>query len=151
VPAVKATVVTMFMSVLMVVSGCIAAGFSREGTIVPVEEPVREARASAVLKFNEATGILQSAYDRESGKMDAAAVDRAIELYKEAERLCPELAETQLQLGLVYEFFKNDANKGYAYYKKYKELGGTNKAIISTLEEAAEKREPDKSKEEPGN
>ena len=59
----------MFMSVALAASDCIAAGFSREGTIVPIEEPAREARASAMLKFNEATDVLQSAYDKESGAL----------------------------------------------------------------------------------
>ncbi len=146
----KAILVAIFISAALVASGCVATGFSREGTIVEVEEPAKEARASAMLKFNEATDILHSAHDKESGKMDAAAVDRAIECYKEAERLYPELAETQLQLGLVYEFFKNDANTGYSYYRKYRELGGTNKAIIKTLDEATEKHEQDKSGDKSG-
>lgn len=146
----KMITVAMLMSAALAASGCVATGFSREGTIVEVEEPAKEARASAILKFNEATDILHSAYDEESGKMDAAAVDRAIECYKEAERLYPELAETQLQLGLVYEFFKNDADTGYSCYRKYRELGGTDKAILSALEKDAEKHQQDKPEDKSG-
>jgi Flp pilus assembly protein TadD len=126
------------------VPGCTVLGFSREGTIVPVEQPAMETRAKALLQFNKATELLVEARNPQSGEIDIAKLDEAISAYKEAEKLNPTDTETQKQLGIVYEFFKKDEKTAYVYYKKYVALGGADQVIIAAVEELAEKFEPAK-------
>ena len=126
--------------------GCIALGFSKEGTIVPIEQPAMEARAKALLQFNKATELLVEARNPQSGEIDIAKLDEAISAYEEAGKLNPANAETQKQLGIVYEFFKNDEKKAYTCYKKYIALGGPDQVIVAAVEEFTEKSEPSKDK-----
>lgn len=126
------------------VPGCIALGLSREGTIVPVEQPAMETRDRALLQFNKATELLVEARNPQSGEIDIAKLDEAISAYKEAEKLNPTDTETQKQLGIVYEFFKKDEKTAYVYYRKYVALGGSDQVIVAAVEELAEKFEPAK-------
>ena len=133
---------------MVFVSGCSAAGMSRPGTIVPVEEPVREARDRAIIEFNKATALLVRALDAQTGEFDVGKIEEAIAAYKEAERLFPGDAETKKQLGIIYEFFKNDEKASYEYYKRYIELGGTDPEIIAVARELSGKYDSPASKEE---
>jgi tetratricopeptide (TPR) repeat protein len=126
------------------VSGCVALGFSKEGAIIPIEQPAMEARARALLQFNKATELLVEARNPQTGEIDIAKLDEAVSAYKEAEKLSPNDIETQKQLGIVYEFFKKDEKTAYVYYKKYVALGGTDQVIVAAVEELAEKSEPPK-------
>ncbi len=120
------------------VSGC-AGGFSRKGTIVPIEEPARKARAEALIQYNKATELL--AATENNGKIDAGKLEKAITAYKEAKRLNPNDPDTHKQLGIIYEFFKGDQKTAYTYYKKYKELGGKDAEILETVKDLSQKYE----------
>lgn len=129
----KSFLVIFFAGVLLmaVAPGCMAFGFSKGGTVVPIAEAAKEERAKAIVLFNEATALLE-----------AEKVDEAIAAYKEVERLYPSDVETQKQLGIIYEFFKVDEETAYTYYKRYKELGGSEPEILAAVKEFGKKYGP---------
>ena len=137
----KPFVVLAFLACLLTafVTGCISAGFSREGTVVPIEEPAKKARAKALVQFNKGTALLEAARDANTGEVDSVKVDQAIAAFEEAARLDPADPETQKQLGIVYEFFKQDEKTAYMCYKKHKDLGGTDRVILEAVKELEHK------------
>jgi len=121
------------------VQGCTVVDFRKEGTIVPIAEPAKETRARAIAQFNKATALLAVCRDEKTGTVDPAKLDEAIAAYKEVEKIDPNDAQTQKQLGIIYEFFKNDEKAAYAHYARYIALGGTEPEIISIAKELATK------------
>jgi len=64
--------------------------------------------------------------------------EQAVGELKEAERLDPEFGDTYINLGIIYDDYLPDDRKALEYYRKYLELGGSDKRVpqwIAELEE----------------
>jgi hypothetical protein len=136
--AVAATGLFLFVCV----QGCTVVDFKKEGTIVPVTEPTRDNRARVTAQFNKATALLAAARDEKTGAIDPVKLDEAIAAYKEIEKIDPDNVRMHKQLGIIYEFLKDDEKAAYTHYSKYIALGGTESEIIAITKQLAEKYEP---------
>lgn len=115
-------------------AGCIA-GFSREGTMLPIEEPAKQSQAKVLAQFNKATELLVEARDPRTQEMNESKLNMAIAAYKEVEKMDQNELDTLKQLGLIYEFFKNDPKTARSYYAKYKAAGGSDPQILGAIRE----------------
>ncbi len=61
--------------------------------------------------------------------------DDAIRELNEAKRLNPQLADTYVNLGIIYDDYIIDEQKALGYYKQYIELGGTDKQVLEWIGE----------------
>jgi tetratricopeptide (TPR) repeat protein len=130
--------VTCFL-LLAFSQGCGTVGFRKGGTIVPIAEPAKETRARVIAQFNKATALLAACRDEKTGALDPAKLDEAIAAYEEVEKIDPNDAQTQKQLGIICEFLKNDEKAVYTHYARYIALGGTEPEIVSIVKELATK------------
>ncbi len=60
-------------------------------------------------------------------------VDDAIRELDEAKKLNPDLPDTYINLGILYDDYLGDGQKALENYKKYLELGGTDKQVLEWI------------------
>jgi len=60
-------------------------------------------------------------------------VDEAIRELNEAKTLNPELPDTYINLGIMYDDYINDNAKALEFYKKYLDLGGADKQVLGWI------------------
>ena len=137
----KCQIIAVFMLLAFLPAGCVTSGYSREGTIEKIEEPLKAQKAQADEKFNEATELLVNAFNSKTSEVDNSKIDKALNIYKEAEKLSPNDSNVKKQIGIIYEFFKNDEKMAYRYYKEYKRLRGSDPEVLSAVEDMAKKYE----------
>jgi tetratricopeptide (TPR) repeat protein len=59
--------------------------------------------------------------------------DDAIQELNEAKRLNPDLPDTYINMGIIYDDHLGDDKKALEYYQKYLELGGTDKQALEWI------------------